>query len=472
LFVGKKIDMNNFALSGLYKIGLFLGFALVLNSCNEFSNSDHTAYFGGEIINPKTKWVLLYKDNELIDSIPLDEHNRFFAKYDSLPSGLYAFHHEPEFQYVYFDKNDSLMLRLNTHDFDGSLVFCGRGEEKNNFLIEMYLLNKIDKDRMYPSFDLNPENFLKVADSSYNEMLAFYKTKKEKLKWSEDFDLYAKAATDFHYYTKREFYPIAHQRRNPLDSLFNIPDGYYDFRKGIASDNEKLAHFMLYVRYFTARIDNLVFEETANLSEDSVFLAKLEFLDSMIESSFLKSKIASNIVYFYLAEAKELSENDKVLKKYAEISTDIASKERINKLATSVRNMASGKKLPEIILTDDKAKISSNELFKSKTVLFFWSKKSEPHCFSVHKKVNELAQKYTNIQFVGINVDEDFPDRKEFLSKNKLLIPEVKQYQVNSTELREKWATTRFSQALIINQDGTIDNAFANIFDVGFDKNL
>ena len=465
--------MNNFALSGLYKIGLFLGFGLVLNSCNEFKGSDHTAYFGGEIINPKSKWVLLYKDNELIDSIPLDEHNRFFTKFDSLPQGLYAFHHEPEFQYVYFDKNDSLMLRLNTHDFDGSLVFCGRGEEKNNFLTEMYLLNKNDKDQMYPSFDLNPENFLKVADSSYREVLAFYKAQKEKLQWSEDFDLYAKAATDFHYYTKREFYPIAHQRRNPLDSLFNIPDDYYDFRKGIASDNEKLAHFMAYVRYFTARIDNLTYEKITDLPEDSIFLKKLDLVDSMIENPFLKSRIATNIVYFYLAAEKELSENDKVLKKYVQISTDVASKERINKLATSVRNMASGKKLPEIILTDDdKTTISSDELFKSKTVLFFWSKKSEQHCFSVHKKVNELAQKYKNIQFVGINVDEDFPDRKEYLSKNKLLTSEVKQYQVNSTELREKWATTRFSQALIIEQNGAINNAFANIFDVGFEKNL
>lgn len=465
--------MNNFALSGLYKILLLISCGVVLNSCkNEFNSVDYTAYFGGEIINPKSEWVLFFKDNELVDSIPLDENNRFFIKFDSLPVGLYSFQHEPEYQYVYFDKNDSLMLRLNTHDFDESLVFCGRGEEKNNFLIEMYLLNKKDKDGMYPSYDLDPDGFLRVTDSAYQKVLNYYQKKKEKLSWSEDFELYAKAATDFHYYTKKEFYWIAHQRRNPLDTLFKLPENYYGFRDDIEAKDEKLAHFMPYVQYFTARIDNLAFTKDDNQPEDVLALEKLELTDKLIKNPFLKSRIATNIVYFYLATEKELVDNNKVLQKYAQISTDIASKERINKLATAVRNMAVGKKLPEITLTDNKTTINSNELFENKTVLFFWSKKSEQHTFSIHKKVNELAQLYKHIQFVGINVDEDFPDRKEYLSKNNLLIPEVKQYQVSSSELREKWAATRFSQALIINHDGTIMNAFANIFEVGFDKNL
>src|SRR5690554_6616939 len=121
--------MDNFTLSGIFKIVLLLSCGVVLNSCKkEFEDSDYTAYFVGEIINTKSEWVLLYKDGELIDSIPLDEKNRFFVKDDSLPVNLYSFQHEPEYQYVYFDQNDSLMLRLNTHDFDGSLVFCGRGE--------------------------------------------------------------------------------------------------------------------------------------------------------------------------------------------------------------------------------------------------------------------------------------------------------------------------------------------------------
>ena len=40
---------------------------------------------------------------------------------------------------MFFDKNDSLMIRLNSNDFDNTLMFCGRGDEKNNFMMELYL---------------------------------------------------------------------------------------------------------------------------------------------------------------------------------------------------------------------------------------------------------------------------------------------------------------------------------------------
>ncbi|GAW90036.1 hypothetical protein FPS14_contig00038-0012 [Flavobacterium psychrophilum] len=43
---------------------------------------------------------------------------------------MYTFKHEPEYQQIYFEKNDSLMVRLNTNEFDNSLTFCGRGDEK------------------------------------------------------------------------------------------------------------------------------------------------------------------------------------------------------------------------------------------------------------------------------------------------------------------------------------------------------
>ena len=71
----------------------------------------------------------------MIDSVKIDANNRFFIKFDSLAPGLYTFKNEPEFQSVYFDKNDSIMVRINAKDFDNSIVFCGRGDQKNNFLI-------------------------------------------------------------------------------------------------------------------------------------------------------------------------------------------------------------------------------------------------------------------------------------------------------------------------------------------------
>jgi len=115
---------------------------IVLTSCEKsFEQDNFEAYFGGEIINPQNNFVLFLKNDKVVDTIFLDKNNRFLHKFDSLAPGLYTFKHLPEYQYIYFDKNDSLMIRLNSLDFDNSLAFCGRGEEKNNFLIDSYLKN-------------------------------------------------------------------------------------------------------------------------------------------------------------------------------------------------------------------------------------------------------------------------------------------------------------------------------------------
>src|SRR5574343_1379975 len=170
-----------------------------LSSCKKtFEAENYVAYFGGEVQNPQSKFVLFLKDDEVIDTIYLDKNNRFIHKFDSLPPGLYSFKHNPEYQYVYFDKNDSLMVRLNTFDFDNSVVFCGRGDEKNNFLMELYLKNEADRDKMYDSFDKDVKSFIKNIDSSFAIRKSFYLKRKAEIGWDENFDVLAKACLNFH----------------------------------------------------------------------------------------------------------------------------------------------------------------------------------------------------------------------------------------------------------------------------------
>ena len=77
-----------------------------------------------------------------VDSLKLDDKNRFLTKLDNHKNGLYKFYHNREYQYINLEKGDSLLLRLNTFAFDESLFFTGKGAEKNNFYIELFLLNE------------------------------------------------------------------------------------------------------------------------------------------------------------------------------------------------------------------------------------------------------------------------------------------------------------------------------------------
>ena len=73
-----------------------LFFLVLLSSCkSEYRSTEHIAYFGGEIVNPNNQFVLFCKDNKVIDTLRLNEKNRFFTQFDSLAPGLYTFKHEP-----------------------------------------------------------------------------------------------------------------------------------------------------------------------------------------------------------------------------------------------------------------------------------------------------------------------------------------------------------------------------------------
>ena len=85
---------------------------------------------------------------KVLDSARLDSHNKFSFTLDSLKLGLYTFKHGAEFQYLYLEPKDSLLMYLNTWDFDESLIFSGKGSAKNNFLIKLYL----DQERLRKVF--------------------------------------------------------------------------------------------------------------------------------------------------------------------------------------------------------------------------------------------------------------------------------------------------------------------------------
>ena len=56
-----------------------------LSSCSkQFDEQDYSAYFSGEISNPTTNYVLFCKGDLVLDTLYLDEHNRFMKKFDSL----------------------------------------------------------------------------------------------------------------------------------------------------------------------------------------------------------------------------------------------------------------------------------------------------------------------------------------------------------------------------------------------------
>ncbi len=451
---------------------------LLFASCNkQFKDDNFTAYFGGEVTNPTNPYILFCKDSEVLDTIPLKKDNTFFIKFDSLAPGLYTFKNEPEYQYVYFDKNDSLMVRINSNDFDESIMFCGRGDEKNNFLMELYLKNENDRRKIFDVFDYDYAKFKNNIDSSYKSKKAFYDTKKEEIKWNDDFDAYAKASLDFNYYAKKEIYPIVHKMRTGKDLKATLPKDFYDYRKDIDFNNQKLTNYSPFVKYLTHMLNNIALDEHIDTSSEAdmalaMNIKKLNIADTLFKNEKIKNTILNNIAFMYLLEDQNIVNNKKFLDKYHDLSTDHSQQNEILKIGNSIQLLKTGNQLPQVTLVDLNNKtVDIQTIIKKKTVIFFWTESLESHLVAAHKKILEIKSRHPEYDFIAINVDKHHDKWKKLLANYKF--NGVKEFRAtNFEDLKDKWVITKIHRTMIINADGTIDNAFASVFDVNFEKNL
>lgn len=448
-----------------------------LFSCKKaFQPDNYVAYFGGEIINPQDNYVVFMKDETVIDTIFLDKNNRFLHKFDSLAPGLYTFKHAPEFQYIYFDKNDSLMIRLNSLDFDNSLSFCGRGDEKNNFLIDLYLKNEQDRSNLYDILDKDLETYTNAIDSSYKNRRTYYQKRKSQINWNDNFDAVAQAGVDLHYFYKKELYPYVHEYKTGENICPKLPKDYYSYRKSLNLNNPDLGSFSPFIKYVSALLNNVTYEkgkcklETKSLEKN---IAKLNIADTLLKDQNVKNIVLNNIAYMYLLEDQNMYNNKKFIDRYIELSSDQEKHREVTQIYNSVQNLKVGNQLPKIDLIDKDSKaVSINDFLKNQeTVVFFWTTHAESHIKSVHEKVNSLKEKHPNINFIAININDSKENWLETFKKyNFKDVVELK--ATNFDEIKENWVITKVHRTIILNPDGTIKNAFANLFDAHFEKNL
>jgi Thioredoxin-like len=444
--------------------------SLFMSCADVIKGSDGPSYFGGEIINPNSRYVYLCKDNDVIDTIPLDKNNRFLKKYDTLSTGMYTFKHDPEYQYIYFDQGDSLMIRLNTQEFDNSLTFCGRGDEKNNFLIELFLRNEQEKNATFDIYDYDVKKFLSRIDSEYNGKKQFYERRKEEINWSDEYDLYAQSMLNLPYLAKKEVYPMVHKFRTSHEVCSDLPKNYYDFRKNIDFNNDKLTHFAPFVGYLTSMLNNVTCKNNDTYSVENN-IKKLKVADSIFTNKAIKNSVLYNIAFMYLLEDQNIKHNKVFLDKYYQLSSDKESKEKIKKIGTQIQVIAKSKTLPSVNLVDIKKNNYTGINAKGqKTVVFFWTSEAKSHLELAHKRAAELKAKYPHLNFVAVNIDESDDNWKASLLKLKTNVTEL--HATDFNQIKEKWVITKIHRAMILNPDGTINNAFVSLFDANFENNF
>jgi hypothetical protein len=447
---------------------------LVISCKNDIPNQEYVAYFGGEVVNPTKKYVLFYKGEKLLDTLFLDKKNFFFKKFDSLAPGMYKFVHEPEYQYIYFDKNDSLLVRINTVMFDESVVFTGIGDKKNNFLISLFNQIEKDKNNYFETFDYDFKKFNHFIDSIYLKNKMFYDKRKATIQWDEKFDKYAKACFNFSYFTKKEFYPVVYQMRNGKSIMDSIPSNYYDYRKKINFNDEELSNYSPFIKHLTAMLNNMAYCKSQQTEECSFInnINKLHITDSIFKNKTTKNELLKKLAYIYFIQDQDIDNNLEYIETFEKLSTNKEDIKELKSISQNIKNLTFNNNLPSLDLQDIQDKIvNTNSIIKPNTVIFFWDINFHSHYLAVHKKIEKFKKSYPKYNFVAICIEEN----KDLWHKkiNTLQNPYLVNYRnYNNDSLSNKWLVNKIHRTIIIGNNGKIKNAFTSLFESNFESEL
>jgi hypothetical protein len=465
----------------LYTIVL-LAFTTFLSCKNNSNVTGDYAYIGAEIINPSNDYVLLFNPKDEVDTLYLDSKNRFLHKITNFQPGLYTFTHGGEFQWILLEPKDSLLVRINTIDFDESLVFTGNGARKNNYLIKTFLENEAENQKFRQFCQLEPENFEHVLDSIRKSKFEDLNKFLDQKEYSDLFKTIAETSINYNYYANKEIYPFGYYGYGNLIHFKDLPNDFYDFRKDIDYNLEDLSEFYTYNKFLYSHFNNLAlqkFYKTA--THDDIFdsksviynLEKLNLIDSLVSSEMIKNNLLKFTTRDFISTNEDSSETQQMLTSFLQKSSSEKDKEIINDLAFSIKGLKRGNKLPYLRLVDyNDQEFALDSIITKPTVIYFWSSTFPLQMRNSHYKVKQLKSKYPNIDFIGINInDDDLTHWKEILNKYEFSV--TNEYQFKSPlEAQEALAINSVNKSILVGKDSKIINSNVLIFTSEFEDDL
>lgn len=468
------------------RLSLLMFLALSFVSCKDDtteSDSDY-AYLGGEIINPRKNFVILSKSERVLDTVTLDTNNRFLYKIENLEDGLYTFKLPAaeglEFQMVLLEPRDSIMFRLNTLEFDESLVYTGLGAKKNNYLINLFLDGEAEDKLILGYSQLPADEFERRLDSIRNHKFKELKKFTVNNTVSPKFNELIEGNINYDYYLSKEVYPFVNYSQNERKNFESLPKGFYDYRKQIDYNYCSLMDYFPYYSFLKHHFENIALSEHFKQSSDSVYnvkslnynMIRLKLIDSLVVNDSIRNSLLTQTAIEYISNSQDVDSYDTVLESFISKNKNKRQQDYVTSIVNSLKGLKTGNPLPEVNIIDADGKESSlKSIINKPTVIYFWSSTYRSHIDS-HKKAKELKIKYPEIQFLAINVNND---------DSKLWHKIIKQYHydtnteylfANPKEARHKLAIYPINKVMIVNKKGEIANAHTSMFNIRFEEEL
>ncbi|MCG2417934.1 thioredoxin family protein [Aequorivita sp. F47161] len=453
------------------KLLLLLVFTVLLSCKSKDENVVKTTWIGGQIINPTLDYIVFSRGNEILDTVKLDSNNFFLYKTDKIKAGLYNLKHN-ETQVFFIEPGDSLLLHVNTLDFDESLAYSGRGGEQNNLLMYLYLTNETENLKLQNWYGLSSKEFTHKIDSLKQLKIKEYKDFIAKNEVVESFKNAVMANINYDYYIKKERYAAANRNR-----IAEFDENYFDYRKKINFELEEFKFYYPYYRFMNRYFENLVFSEyksdvPINRNSYDFNYRRIKLIDSLVTSDSLRNSLLRSNAMFYFLNAKNAAEEQQFFDEFAKMNSDKKHVEEVRKMYNITVKLNPGNTVPNVALvnTDNTLK-DLHSIIKAPTVVYFWSGKSPSNYKNIHNRAAELKSKYPEYDFLGINTDTHYKKWRQTINRNGY--NPLYEFQIeNLNEAEKKLLLKYMNSALILDKDGKILEGKINLFNTNFEQLL
>ena len=446
---------------------VYILIGLFLSGCQETSKNS-SVYIGGEIINPKSDRVVLMHQDKVIDSIPLEENNTFGAKLQGIKPDLYYFKHGNEFQYLYLEPKDSIHLRLNTWDFDETLVFEGIGAEKNELLLKLFLVNEKEESIFYSYFSLPEKAFQNKIDEIYkrhNDLFTTFTESEQSL--SKQYTHLVEAAIKYPLLRLKELYPYYHRKTLGMDSTVVISKDFYKYRKKINLNDSFLSEYYAYQNFITAHLYNLAYEKNEGKGFDKNFRKiLLKLIAKKIKTPELKNRLLQKeVVNLFFNKPTYL--DTAYLKIFNKNCTDSLIINDFKQLQKARESLPLNSTFPNFKIKSGVEEIKNIKdiILNKNAVVYFWSSNNTSHDY-LAKRVHFLSEKYPQMIFVGLNFNTTYNSESCFIKKLK------NQYYLTPDSKGRSLVSKNHTRAVLVDANGNITNSFARLTSSKIEKQI
>lgn len=456
-------------------------FSTLFSGCARDKKELNNTFVGGEIVNPKSGYFILSKDNTVIDTLFLNQNNRFGRHFENLEEGIYTFNHPPENQIMYIQPGDSILIWLNTMEFDESMNFSGTGALKSNFLLEMFLNNEQNNDLVLSYYRIPPENFARLTDSIRESRLEIYERLKGEKEFSSKFRQIAKASIDYEYYHLRERYSFLTKKYLP-EMASQLPGDFHDYRKEIDFDNEILNSYYVYTNFIDDFLRTQAIErceeprETSAICYDLNTYENIKFrillADSLMEEPKVKNKFLERLIAQAITFSNEPKTIEASLKLLDSIEYSGESLNDLEQMGEIQRNLLPGKNLGNLPFTNIEGDtVRLQEISDKPMVTYHWSMYSKDHFYWQQNIINKLRSKYPEVNFIGINIDEGVKGTWAQIVEKESEFPQF-EFHLTFSEVNRELLNPYLNKLFFIDENGIIIQGSSQLNSPTFEREI